>query len=78
MNDFLIILNYYFELHQRNSDKFWKFCLLLLLAIVAIETGIEIAGTVMYTNVISTCVTRGLTCVLRNDTQPYAQLVIFS
>ena len=31
-----------------------------MLLLLAIETSIAIAGTVMYTNEISTCVTRGL------------------
>ena len=53
-----------FELHQRNLDKFWK----NLCAVAPHqETSIDIAGTVMYINLISTCVTGGLTCVLRND-----------
>ena len=47
----------------------------MLLLLIA-ETRIEIAGTVTYINVLSTCVTIDLTCVLQTarDTQLYAYL----
>ena len=44
------------------SEKFWTFPVPLLLTV---ETRIEIAGNFLYVNVLSTCVTSGLTCVLR-------------
>ena len=44
-----------------------------------VETRIEKADTIIYINLLSTCVTRDLTCVLRTarDTKLYSRLVIF-